>query len=49
MRNPSIKSERIWTEAGLTYTELIRQEYAGNNCVISAGFVEGENKPKVDT
>jgi hypothetical protein len=35
-------------ENGLTYTELIRQEYGGNNCIISAGFVEGESKPDVD-
>jgi hypothetical protein len=35
-------------EKGLTYTELIRQEYTGNNCVISAGFVDGDNKPDVD-
>lgn len=32
-----------------TFTELIRQEYGGNNCVISAGFVDGPNKPEVDT
>jgi hypothetical protein len=49
VRNPSIKNERVWTENGLTYTEVIRQEYGGNNCVISAGFVAGENKPEVDT
>lgn len=24
---------------GLEYNEMIRQEYAGNNCVFSAGFV----------
>ena len=27
---------------------MIRQEYTGNRCIISAGFVEGNNKPEVD-
>lgn len=49
MRNASIADGRVWTENGLTYTEMIRQEYGGNNCVFSAGFVEGENKPDEDT
>jgi hypothetical protein len=49
MRNSSVGCERVWTEDGLTFTEIIRQEYGGNNCVVSAGFVEGENKPEVDT
>ena len=35
-------------ENGLTYTEVIRQEYGNNHCIFSAGFVEGENKPGVD-
>ncbi len=48
MKNKSIESENIYKENGLTFTELIRQEYGGNNCVISAGFVKGRNKPKVD-
>ena len=39
----------IYKDEGLTYTEVIRQEYGGNNCIISAGFVEGDNKPEVDT
>lgn len=39
----------MWHESGLTFTEVIRQEYGGNNCIISAGFVKGENKPEVDT
>jgi hypothetical protein len=38
-----------FTENGLTYSEVIRQEYSRNNCVFSAGFVEGEGKPEVDT
>jgi hypothetical protein len=42
--------EVTWeSENGLTYTEVARQEYGGNNCVFSAGFVEGESKPEVDT
>lgn len=49
MRNLSVESEKIWTEDGLTFTELIRQQYGGNNCGISAGFIEGENKTEVDT
>ena len=49
MMNNSINSPRIWNEDGLTYTETIRQEYAGNNCIISTGYVEGKNKPPVDT
>ena len=36
-------------ENGLIYTEVIRQEYSVNNCIFSAGFVDGENKPEVDT
>lgn len=49
MRNKTLEKERVFKEDGLTFTEIIRQEYGGNNCVISAGFVEGENKPEVDT
>jgi hypothetical protein len=48
MKNKTIASSRTWEENGLCYTEIIRQEYAGNSCIISAGFVEGENKPDVD-
>jgi len=33
----------------LQFTEIIKQEYSGNNCKISAGFVKGSNKPSVDT
>ena len=43
------RNEKVWTENGLTSTEIIKQEYGGNNCVLSAGFVKGKNKPKVDT
>jgi hypothetical protein len=28
---------------------MIRQEYGGNKCIFSAGFVHGKNRPKVDT
>lgn len=49
MENLSIKYPAIWTENGLEFKEVVRQEYAGNNCVIRAGFVEGGNKPQVDT
>ncbi len=48
MKNKTIDSDWTWEENGLTYTEVIRQEYGGNNCIVSAGFVEGENKPEVD-
>ncbi len=49
MDNKAVTAERKWSEGGLVFSEVIRQEYGGNNCVISAGFVEGENKPQVDT
>ncbi len=49
MKNKTIENERVFREGGLTFIEVIRQEYGGNNCVISAGFVKGKNKPKVDT
>lgn len=32
-----------WQEDDLTFTEVIRQAYAGNNCAFSAGFVEGHS------
>ncbi len=48
MKNKSIGNNNTWEENGLTYTEIIRQEYNGNNCIISGGFVDGENKPEVD-
>ena len=49
MKNDSISDYISWNENGLKFTEIIRQEYTGNNCIIRAGFVEGENKPSVDT
>ena len=47
--NPSIEYPFTWKENGLEFTEVIRQEYAENNCIIRAGFVDGDNKPQVDT
>jgi hypothetical protein len=44
-----VAHDAVFTSNGLKYTEAVRQEYGGNNCIISAGFVEGENKPEVDT
>ena len=46
--NQSPHEDTVYEENGLLYTEIIRQEYTGNNCIISAGFVEGKNKPEVD-
>lgn len=40
--NGSIGQDRTWTDSdGLTYTEAWRQEYGGNDCIFSAGRVEG--------
>lgn len=41
IKNASIGQDVSWHEDGLTFIEMNRQEYAGNNCVFSAGFVEG--------
>jgi hypothetical protein len=49
MKNQSIKYPCNWEENGLKFHEIVRQEYGGNNCIIRGGFVEGENKPPVDT
>jgi hypothetical protein len=48
MQNKSILKPISFEEDGLYFTEVIRQEYKGNNCIVSAGFVEGDNKPPVD-
>jgi len=48
MINKSLSHNKVYEEGGLTFAETIKQEYCGNNCIISAGFVEGENKPEVD-
>ena len=34
-----------WTDELGTFSELIRQEYTGNNCVFSGGMVEGAPHP----
>jgi len=48
--NKSMDQDRIYQDDnGLTYIETIRQEYGGNNCIFSAGFVEGKEKPEEDT
>lgn len=39
------ENEVTWVEEYGTFTELIRQEYTGNNCVFSAGMVEGAPHP----
>jgi hypothetical protein len=49
MTNQSITTnKRFQNEDGMIYTEVILQEYTGNNCIFSAGFVEGGDKPKED-
>jgi hypothetical protein len=49
-KNQSVREDiRYQDEKGLTYTEIIRQEYKGNHCIFSAGFVEGQRKPSEDT
>lgn len=49
MKNASLDTEKTWVdEEGRKFTELIRQEYTGNNCVFSGGLVENAN-PKCDT
>lgn len=46
MENESIAKPRQWTDEGMTFTEIIRQEYS--NCIFSCGWVEGAPRP-VDT
>lgn len=46
MKNASLDIEKEWIEEGLKYTELIRQEYTGNNCIFSGGLVEGCETPE---
>ena len=41
MNNAAIGTETTWEADGIRYRELIRQEYAANDCVFSAGQVEG--------
>jgi len=44
-----MSGQNTWNKNGLTYTEILCQGYGGNNCIISAGFVDGENQLPVDT
>lgn len=39
--NANIEDSQIWEADGLRFTEMCRQEYAGNNCVFAAGFIKG--------
>lgn len=32
--------DKVYTDGELTYTEIIAQEYGGNDCKFSAGFVD---------
>jgi hypothetical protein len=41
LQNTSLTNETTWEQDGLTYRELIRQEYQ-NDCVFSAGEVDGD-------
>ncbi len=49
MKNKSIKYPCIWEEDGLKFTEIVRQEYGGIDCIVRGGFVEGKDKPPADT
>jgi len=49
MKNESIEDAFVWKEDGLEFKEIIRQEYSGNDCIVRGGYVEGKNKPPVDT
>lgn len=40
-KNKSVGAGNSWTEDGLTFTELIRQEYGGNGAIFSTGVIEG--------
>lgn len=39
--NAAIGRDVTWEEDGLTFTEVVAQEYVVNNCKFSAGFVRG--------
>jgi hypothetical protein len=41
IKNASASDTVEWTQDGLAFTEIIRQEYGANGCVFSAGMVEG--------
>lgn len=47
IRNASINNDNEWTdEQGRKFTEMIRQEYTGNNCIFSGGTVEECENPE---
>jgi len=39
MKNKSIDKGHTWKENGLTFIEVIRQEYSGNNYIICLAWV----------
>ena len=39
--NAAIGTSETWEADGLTFTEMCRQEYGGNNCVFAAGLITG--------
>ena len=47
IENLSLDVDKEWTdEQGRKFTEVIRQEYTGNQCVFSGGIVEGCEVPE---
>lgn len=41
-KNSSVgRDDSEWEQDGFRFIEKCRQEYAGNNCVFSAGLIEG--------
>ena len=47
MKNASLDVINEWTdEEGRKFTEIIRQEYTGNNCIFSGGTVVGSKVPE---
>jgi hypothetical protein len=47
MKNQSLDTVLEWVdEEGRKFTETIRQEYTGNNCVFSGGVVSGHVVPE---
>ncbi len=46
MINNLSDSDVEWTDENGSFRELARQEYTGNNCVFSAGLVDGAAVPE---
>lgn len=46
LKNVSLDESISWEDEGIEYTETIRQEYTGNNCIFSGGSIKGH---KYDT